>query len=440
MFGLSRFHLGLLVAVAGANLLVWFVPSSATASSDSVEVAQPLPVEAQSASHAPLSVYQREVRFADVEIRRGVRWQSARVGSGDTLSAVFARRGIRKADIAELANRDSFQAQVGKLRAGTVIDYQVDERGALQVVRYPINALETFVFSRAGDTFRFAHETRTPERRVVVRNGVVSRSLFLAGQRAGLTSQLTLSLAQIFQSDIDFALDIRPGDRFSLVYEELYLDGKRVGEGNILAAEFVNQGKSYRAIRFAKEGARPGYYTPAGRSTRKAFIRAPLEFFRVSSNFNMRRFHPVLRIVRPHRGIDYAAPTGTPVWAAGDGKVATAASDSSSGRYIVINHGTKYQTKYLHLSRFATGLRAGDRVRQGQVIGYVGTTGLSTGPHLHFEFIENGVHKNPSSANMMEEPIAGADKVRFMARTAVLTAAIEGGALNTIALARIADE
>jgi murein DD-endopeptidase MepM/ murein hydrolase activator NlpD len=160
----------------------------------------------------------------------------------------------------------------------------------------------------------------------------------------------------------------------------------------------------------------------------------------VSSNFNMRRFHPILRTVRPHRGIDYAAPTGTPVWAAGDGKIAAVASDSSSGRHIVLQHGTRYQTKYLHLSRFAKGVVPGQRVRQGQVIGYVGATGLATGPHLHFEFIEGGVHKNPSNANMMEDPISGRDKLRFDAQVAVLMAALDGGPMDTVALARIAGE
>ncbi len=462
MFGLPRLHLGLLVGVAAANLAVWLAPDASTfpgssgpvsaASSEyaSMSSAQIPAVGQQGTADVRLpevieasvstSLYQREVRFTDVPIKRGARWQAAQVQSGDNLPGLFARRGVRRADISALVEHPEFKDQMRRIRTGALIEYQVDETGALRTVRYPLNSLETYVFARAADSFEFTHETRTPERRVVVRRGDVARSLFVAGQRAGLTSQLTLSLAQIFQWDIDFALDIRPGDSFALVYEELYLDGRRVGEGSILAAEFTNQGNRHQAVLYTRDGSQPGYYTPAGRSTRKAFLRAPLEFFRVSSNFNMRRFHPILRTVRPHRGIDYAAPTGTPVWAAGDGKIAAVASDSSSGRHIVLQHGSRYQTKYLHLSRFARGISPGQRVRQGQVIGYVGTTGLSTGPHLHFEFIEGGVHKNPSNANMMEDPISGRDKLRFDSQVAVLMAALEGGPMDTIALARIAGE
>lgn len=454
MFGLPRLHIGLLVAVVTVNMAVWLAPDASTSPSEPRETsaaaaasgAVVTTADGTSAGVVPVaetllpSIYQRDVRFTDVTIQRGARWQAARVNSGDNLPSLFTRRGIRRDDIARLIEHPDFKDQLRRIRTGATIEYQVDEAGNLRVVRYPLNSLETYVFARNGGGFEFTHETRTPERRVVVRRGDVARSLFVAGQRAGLTGQLTMSLAQIFQWDIDFALDIRPGDSFALVYEELYLDGKRVGEGNILAAEFTNQGKRYQAIRYAKEGSQPGYYTPGGRSTRKAFLRAPLEFFRVSSNFNMRRFHPILRTVRPHRGIDYAAPTGTPVWAAGDGKVASVTSDSSSGRHIVLQHGSRYQTKYLHLSRFAKGIAAGRRVRQGQVIGYVGATGLATGPHLHFEFLEGGVHKNPSNANMMEDPISGHDKFRFDSQVAVLMAALEGGPMDTVALARIAEE
>ena len=231
-----------------------------------------------------------------------------------------------------------------------------------------------------------------------------------------------------------------PGDSFALVYEELYVDGRRVGSGNILAAEFTNRGERHQAIRYTRNSSQPAYYALNGRSTRKAFLKAPLEFSRVSSNFTMRRFHPILKTFRPHRGIDYSAPVGTPVWAAGDGKVVLATSDSSSGRHIVLQHGSKYQTKYLHLSRFAKDIAAGQRVHQGQVIGYVGATGLATGPHLHFEFIEGGVHKNPSTANMMEDPISGHEKANFDAQAGVLVAAMQGGPMDTVALARIAND
>jgi murein DD-endopeptidase MepM/ murein hydrolase activator NlpD len=204
-----------------------------------------------------------------------------------------------------------------------------------------------------------------------------------------------MRLAQIFQWDIDFVLDIRPGDEFFVLFEELYFEGEFVGYGDILAAEFVNQGRRYRAVQYQTQSGRKDYFTPDGISMRKAFLRAPVEFSKISSRFNMRRLHPVRKTVRPHRGIDYAAPIGTPILAAGDGRINTATRNRANGRYIIINHGQQFVTKYLHLSKFARGIKAGKRVKQGQVIGYVGATGLVTGPHLHYEFLVNGVHMNP---------------------------------------------
>ena len=450
MHSLPRLHLRLMYAICGINLIALVLlqlpifgdSSSRTTNSSISTVTGPTQPEAADrelpAALPAMHLLQKDTRFPEVQIRRGVRWQAARVGFGDTIPSLFARRGIKRSDIAALDAVPEFQEQEERIRTGALVEYQIDDLGMLRTVRYPVSELESNVFTRDGSRFLYMHEVRTPERRIVMRKGTVARSLFLAGQRAGLTGQLTMSLAQVFQWDIDFALDIRPGDSFALVYEELYLDGRRVGSGNILAAEFTNRGERHQAIRYARDGSQPAYYALNGRSTRKAFLKAPLEFSRVSSSFTMRRFHPILKTFRPHRGIDYSAPVGTPVWAAGDGKVVLAASDSSSGRHIVLQHGTKYQTKYLHLSRFAKDITSGQRVQQGQVIGYVGATGLATGPHLHFEFIEGGIHKNPSTANMMEDPISGHDKSKFDAQAGVLMAAMQGGPMDTVALARIA--
>ncbi len=231
----------------------------------------------------------------------------------------------------------------------------------------------------------------------------ITSSLFNAGKNAGLSDNMILRLAGIFGWDIDFALDIRRGDRFALVYEEIYRDDQFLRQGAILGARFINQGDSFEAVRF-DAGDGPDYYDPEGRPMRKAFLRAPINFTRVSSNFNPRRLHPVTRRVRPHNGTDYAAATGTPVWAAGDGTVIEAGYGRANGNYIFIKHGNHIVTRYLHLSKKLVG--RGDRVRQGQTIGRVGATGMATGPHLHYEFLVNGRHRDPRKVDLPEaEPL-----------------------------------
>ncbi|MEJ2088020.1 MAG: peptidoglycan DD-metalloendopeptidase family protein [Gammaproteobacteria bacterium] len=247
----------------------------------------------------------------------------------------------------------------------------------------------------------------------------MDHSLFMASQRAGLDDALTMRLAHIFQWDIDFVLDIRKGDEFYVLFEDRYLDDKFIGYGEILAAEFINQGQSYRAVRYMDEEGHGDFFNPDGRNMRKAFLRAPVEFSRISSNFNLRRKHPLYKRTMPHRGIDYAAPTGTPVLAAGNGKVQTVSKSSANGNYVVVQHGEQFVTKYLHLSRFARGIRRGSRVEQGQVIGYVGSTGWATGPHLHYEFLVNGVHQNPRTVKLPDaKPVPEGQQQRFASVTA----------------------
>jgi len=227
-----------------------------------------------------------------------------------------------------------------------------------------------------------------------VASGEIRNSLFLDASRAGISDRLIMQFANMFGYDVDFSLDLRRGDRFSVVFEELYRDGKRVRDGDILAAEFVNQGKVYRAARYVDADGNVAYYTPEGNSLKKAFMRSPIEFARISSPFNPNRRHPILNTIRAHKGTDYAAPSGTPIRAVGDGKVEFMGRKSGYGNVIVLQHGNQYETYYAHLSRFNKSLGNGSRVKQGQVIGYVGMTGLATAPHCHFEFRVNGVPKN----------------------------------------------
>ncbi|MBL4868672.1 MAG: peptidoglycan DD-metalloendopeptidase family protein, partial [Pseudomonadales bacterium] len=238
------------------------------------------------------------------------------------------------------------------------------------------------------------------EKHLAYKEAKIDQSLFLAAQEVGLSDNTTMELANIFGWDVDFALDIRSGDHFSVLYEEHYLDGEKVGYGNILAAQFSNKGRDLTAIRYEDDKGNAYYYTPEGLSMRKEFLRSPIDFARISSSFNLRRMHPVLHKIRAHRGVDYAASRGTPIKATGDGKIIYAGRKGGYGNAVIIQHGQRYSTLYAHMRKFGRGVRSGRRVKQGQIIGYVGSSGLATGPHLHYEFRVNGVHKNPVTVKL----------------------------------------
>ena len=257
-----------------------------------------------------------------------------------------------------------------------------------------------------------------PEKVLTYKHGRIESSLFLTSQEIGLPDSLTMLLAQIFQLDIDFVLDIRPGDEFFALIEEQYLNGEFIGYGDILAARFINQNNMYTAVRFEGEDGSVDFFDPSGLSMRKAFLRAPVDFSRISSSFNMRRKHPLHNTIRPHRGIDYAAPRGTPILAAGDGRIETASRTQANGNFVVIRHGEQFVTKYLHLSKLGRKIKSGRKVQQGQTIGYVGSTGWATGPHLHYEFLVNGVHQNPRTVKLPEaEPVAAGQMANLKTST-----------------------
>lgn len=246
-----------------------------------------------------------------------------------------------------------------------------------------------------------------------------------------------MDLANVFGYDIDFALDLREGDEFELVYEEKFVADKVVGSGNILAARFTNRGKTYSAVRYVNKQGLPSYYRADGTSMRKAFIRTPVDFARISSRFSTGRRHPVLNKIRAHKGVDYAAPRGTPIKATGDGRVTLAGRHGGYGNTVIIQHGNRYKTLYAHMHNFAKGIRNGSQVKQGQVIGYVGTTGLSTGPHLHYEFQVNGVHVDPLSQKLpMADPIAASEKQRFLQQSKPLMALLDQERNSMLALNR----
>jgi len=254
----------------------------------------------------------------------------------------------------------------------------------------------------------------------VYREGVIKSSLFEAAAKSNIPESVIMDLAGIFGWDIDFSLDIRKGDRFGIVYNELYKDDVKIRNGRILAAEFVNNGKTYRAVYYVDPKGEGDYYDEEGKSMRKAFLRSPVEFSRISSRFSNKRWHPVLSKWRSHKGVDYAASRGTPVRAAGDGKIRFAGTKGGYGRAIIIQHGGRYTTLYGHLHRYAKGARTGKKVKQGQIIGYVGSSGLATGPHLHYEFRVNGVHRNPLTVRLPEaKPVHSSYLANFKDKTSV---------------------
>lgn len=338
----------------------------------------------------------------------------------DNLSAVFAKLNIQARDLQEILQANGSEA-LRRIVPGNKLNLSQNEAGQIHSLEYEIDSLKTLVATR--QTSGFVIETLEKQVVIVTANHTASiseklPSLYKAGKHAGLSDNLIMELANLFQWDISFALDLRYGDRFSLVYQEHYVDGIKIKDGKILAAEFSNSGKKYTALLYQRNNGDNTYFSENGKSLKKAFIRDPVHFSYVSSSFNLRRLHPIHKKVRPHRGIDYAARKGTPVVAAGDGKIYQASANEASGNFLVINHGEQYVTKYLHLSRFAKGMRAGKTVKQGQKIGYVGSTGWATGPHLHYEFLVSGVHRNPKTVGLPNaDPIPDAELNTFRVQT-----------------------
>ncbi|MDG1581090.1 peptidoglycan DD-metalloendopeptidase family protein [Pseudomonas sp. GOM6] len=341
--------------------------------------------------------------------------KSVTVASGDTLSTVFAQVGLDANALHEALNSSKDAKRFGRLRAGQVLDFKLTTDGRLERLSSKLNDLESISLNRSENGFAFKRELVKPDVRTAYAHGVIDSSLFLSAKRAGLSHSLTMDLANVFGYDIDFAQDIRGGDEFELIYEEKVVDGKRVGSGNILSARFTNRGKTYTAVRYTNKQGVSSYYNADGMSMRKAFIRTPVDFARISSRFSMGRKHPILNKIRAHKGVDYAAPRGTPIKAAGDGKVILAGRRGGYGNAVIIQHGSSYKTLYGHMQGFAKGIRTGVSVKQGQIIGYIGTTGLSTGPHLHYEFQVNGRHVDPLSQKLpMADPIPSSEKQRFL--------------------------
>lgn len=329
-------------------------------------------------------------------------WHEVVIESGDTLSDYFSRFSIYSA-LPKLTQLEGAEAWLTRLKPGHVLRFKLQDQ-QLQSLVIQRNALQQAHFVREGEQFRFFVTERQVERRWAQAQGSIDGSLFHAGHEAGLADRLIVQLTNIFRWDIDFHRDLRKGDRFAILYEDLYLDDQPYAQGDILAAEIQRGKRVLRAVRFVPDNGAARYYSPDGRSMRRPFLRTPVEFTRISSRFSRARKHPILGYTRAHKGVDYAAPTGTPIKATAAGKVRFAGRKGGYGNAIVLAHRNSYSTLYGHLSRIAPGIRAGAPVNQGEIIGYVGSTGLSTGPHLHYELRVNGVHKNPLTIDLPGSP------------------------------------
>ncbi|WP_268798252.1 peptidoglycan DD-metalloendopeptidase family protein [Pseudomonas huanghezhanensis] len=348
------------------------------------------------------------------------------VAKGDTLSTLFEKVGLPATAVHEVMTSDKQAKQFSQLQKGQVLQFELSPDGNLKQLHSKLNDLESISVSRTDKGYIFTRDVSKPNVRTAYVHGVINSSLSLSAQRAGLSHSMTMDMAKIFGYDVDFAQDIRKGDEFDVIYEQKVVNGKTVSTGNILSARFTNRGKTYSAVRYTNKQGNTNYYTADGNSMRKAFIRTPVDFARISSMFSMGRKHPILNKIRAHKGVDYAAPRGTPIKATGDGKVILAGRRGGYGNTVIIQHGDTYRTLYGHMQGFAKGVQTGTSVRQGQVIGYIGTTGLSTGPHLHYEFQVNGVHVDPLGQKLpMADPIAKSEKQRFMQESQPLMARMD---------------
>ncbi|MDM7858806.1 peptidoglycan DD-metalloendopeptidase family protein [Thiopseudomonas acetoxidans] len=350
------------------------------------------------------------------------------VKSGDTLSSIFSNVGLSNAVLMGILEQDPKAKRFTNLKINQKLVFTFNPDRTLKELASDISPLKSIHITQAAasDTYSFSEQVKQTSTEHKVVSGTISQTLLGATKEAGLPYKLTLDLANIFGYDIDFAQDLRKGDNFSVVYEQKKIDDKVVSSGNILAAQFTNRGKTYTAVRYTNKQGYTSYYDDKGSSTQKAFIRTPVDFSRISSRFNLGRKHPVLNTIRAHKGVDYAAPIGTPVKATGDGKIIVAGRRGGYGNTVIIQHGNKYRTVYAHLRGFAKGIRSGSQVKQGQVIAYVGTTGLSTGPHLHYEFQVNGAHVDPLSHTLpAADPIPKNELARFKQQAAPHLAMLE---------------
>jgi len=349
-------------------------------------------------------------------------WRTEYVQRGDTIDSLLQRMNVNDAAASQYLHSAPAAALIRRLPVGKAVQIETHTDGSLVVLRYTDSSGNQTVIERDATGFTARNLPAQLEQRLLVRSGEIDSSLFAAMDAAGLPDSIANQLAELLGGSIDLYRDLRKGDQFNVVYEMNYSNGEPTRAGRIQAAEFINQGVSHRIVYFEGNGQRGGYFTPEGRSMHRTFLRSPLEYSRVSSKFSLSRFHPVLAKWRTHKGVDYAAPTGTKIRATADGIVAFAGKQGGYGNMIKIQHASGYTTLYGHLSRFAPNLHRGSRVSQGDIIGHVGMTGLASGPHLHYEFMVHGQPRDPMRVVLPDaSPIPPDQKSDFLTATRGLT-------------------
>lgn len=363
-------------------------------------------------------------------------WQVVTVHAGQTVGDIFRQQGLSPSQLQKLLEGRDNATALRNIHPGDEFAFAHGADGSVRGLRFDRGEHARVIEQFASGGIHESIQDRGFERRTYVAHGVVERSLFEAGAQAGMSDSMVLKLASAFGYDIDFALDLRQGDSFTVIYDDVYCEGERRHDGDIIAATFVNRGKRFSAFRYTDSTGSTLFYSEDGRPLRKAFLRTPVEFSRISSMFSVARLHPILGTMRAHQGVDYAAPSGTPIHAAGAGKVTFRGWQNGYGNVIVLQHGGRYSTLYGHMSRFAS-LHVGQRVGQGQTIGFVGMTGMATGPHLHYEFRIDGVHRNPLTVTLPKpEPLQPTELVRFQQQSRPQLAKLKTLEATQLALAK----
>ncbi|WP_372625899.1 peptidoglycan DD-metalloendopeptidase family protein [Arsukibacterium sp.] len=434
-------HRALILAVSVCLAIILLLPSEQAAASksthsNSLEIGKryslAIPQTQQSVDETDTSDTLEPDLFDELAAEDNLQWSSLQVQRGDVLSNLFKKANVSQQTMLAILALGDTTKTLTRLFPGETLEFGLNEQGELTELRYAINKLKTLRISRDPEGQFIAQELeKTVEHRQQFASAEIKSSFWSAGIEAGLSEAQIMNLAGIFGWDIDFGLDLRAGDSFSVLYQTNYVDGDFVGYGTIIAAQFQNQGQVIQAVRHTDGN----YYKPDGASMRQAFLRAPVSFQYVSSNFNPRRLHPVLGKVRAHNGVDYVAPVGTPIMAAGDGKVTHSGYNNLNGNYVFIKHANNIVTKYLHLSR--RNVKVGERVKQGETIGRLGATGRVTGAHLHYEFLLNGVHRNPRTVKLPQAtPLQGEERDVFIANATPVLAELQ--TKERVLLAKIA--
>jgi murein DD-endopeptidase MepM/ murein hydrolase activator NlpD len=361
-------------------------------------------------------------------------WISSTVKKGDSLSKILNRNDIGARHAYEITQYED-AASLLKIRPGQKIDIKKNAQGEFAQLQYRLDKFNTLSVLAVENDYIVEVHTRDPEIRLNNAKATIYQNLLGAADNAGISLNTMYNFIALFGWQVDFTMDIHVGDQFSIIYEELYLDNKKVGNGNIIAAELVVSGKKLQAVRHEDEDGFISYFAPNGDGIKGTFLRSPLKFGHVTSNFSNNRLHPIKKVWTAHRGVDYGAPRGTPILATGDGTIRHAGTKGGYGKTVIIRHGARYDTVYAHLNGYAKGVRSGTRVKQGDVIGYVGSSGLATGPHLHYEFRINGVHKNPVTVALPKSaPISDKYKSQFLQSAGIWVAELDY--LNRIPLAQ----